>query len=93
MGRVIRRLFRRLGPRRSFRRKKGHFIGRKSRLRARIQQGSISGPGQRRRKKEKQNKIDKDRLYITVFEGAQDEQLTKDEESYNIWSKVNIWNI
>ncbi|MEE2700226.1 MAG: alanine--tRNA ligase [Bacteroidota bacterium] len=33
-------------------------------------------------------KLDKDRLYVTVFEGAKDEQLEKDEESTNIWSRL-----
>ncbi|OUV69984.1 MAG: alanine--tRNA ligase [Flavobacteriales bacterium TMED123] len=32
-------------------------------------------------------KLDKDRLYVTIFEGAKDEQLAEDEESDKIWSK------
>ncbi len=30
-------------------------------------------------------KIDKERLYVTVFEGSKDDGLTKDEEAYNFW--------
>ena len=33
-------------------------------------------------------KIDKDRLYVTVFEGNETENLPKDEEAYNEWKKV-----
>ena len=33
-------------------------------------------------------KLDKDRLYVTVFEGSESENLPKDEESYNEWKKV-----
>ncbi len=33
-------------------------------------------------------KIDKDRLYVTVFEGSQTENLPEDAESYNEWRKV-----
>lgn len=33
-------------------------------------------------------KIDKDRLYVTVFEGSEAENLPKDEEAYNEWKKV-----
>ena len=33
-------------------------------------------------------KLDKDRLYVTIFEGDQDEQLEKDEESHRIWSTL-----
>jgi len=33
--------------------------------------------------------IEKDRLYVTVFEGSKDDHLTKDEEAYNCW-KVHI---
>ena len=32
-------------------------------------------------------KLDKDRLYVTIFEGAKDEQLAQDEESHKIWAK------
>ena len=32
-------------------------------------------------------KLDKDRLYVTIFEGAKDEQLARDEESHKIWTK------
>lgn len=32
-------------------------------------------------------KIDKDRLYVTVFEGAQDEELERDNEAASIWAK------
>ena len=32
--------------------------------------------------------IDKDRLYVTVFEGAKEDQLEKDTEAYEIWSKL-----
>lgn len=32
-------------------------------------------------------KIDKDRLYVTVFEGDKNEDLAFDEEAYNEWSK------
>ena len=32
-------------------------------------------------------KLDKDRLYVTIFEGAKDEQLAQDEESHKIWTK------
>src|SRR3954470_20985108 len=33
-------------------------------------------------------KIDKDRIYVTVFEGSPGENLPKDEEAYNEWKKV-----
>ncbi|HET9055864.1 MAG TPA: alanine--tRNA ligase [Chitinophagaceae bacterium] len=33
-------------------------------------------------------KIDKDRLYVTIFEGDKKENLPKDEEAYNEWKKV-----
>lgn len=33
-------------------------------------------------------KLDKDRLYVTVFEGSETEGLPKDEEAYNEWKKV-----
>ena len=33
-------------------------------------------------------KMDKDRLYVTVFEGSEIENLPKDEEAYNEWRKV-----
>ena len=33
-------------------------------------------------------KIDKDRLYVTVFEGSETENLPKDEEAFNEWKKV-----
>ncbi len=33
-------------------------------------------------------RIDKDRLYVTVFEGSETEGLPKDEESYGEWKKV-----
>ncbi len=32
-------------------------------------------------------KLDKDRLYVTVFEGDEKENLPKDEESYNFWKQ------
>ena len=32
-------------------------------------------------------KIDKDRLYVTVFEGSDVDNLKKDQESYSIWSE------
>lgn len=32
-------------------------------------------------------KIDKDRLYVTVFEGNKAENLTRDDEAYNEWKK------
>ncbi|MEP6846449.1 MAG: alanine--tRNA ligase, partial [Panacibacter sp.] len=33
-------------------------------------------------------KLDKDRLYVTIFEGDAKEQLPKDEEAFNEWRKV-----
>ncbi|HSU51623.1 MAG TPA: alanine--tRNA ligase [Segetibacter sp.] len=33
-------------------------------------------------------KLDKDRLYVTVFEGSEAEHLPKDNEAYNEWKKV-----
>lgn len=33
-------------------------------------------------------KLDKDRLYVTIFEGDAKENLLKDEEAYNEWKKV-----
>ncbi len=33
-------------------------------------------------------KMSKDRLYVTVFEGSETENLPKDEEAYNEWKKV-----
>lgn len=33
-------------------------------------------------------KIDKDRLYVTVFEGSDADNLPKDDEAYNEWKKV-----
>src|SRR3954454_22475974 len=33
-------------------------------------------------------KIDKERLYVTVFEGSETDGLPKDEETYNEWKKV-----
>ena len=33
-------------------------------------------------------KLDKDRLYVTIFEGDAKEGLPKDEEAYNEWKKV-----
>ena len=33
-------------------------------------------------------KLDKDRLYVTVFEGSEKENLPKDEEAYGEWKKV-----
>ncbi|HNP20702.1 MAG TPA: alanine--tRNA ligase [Panacibacter sp.] len=33
-------------------------------------------------------KLDRDRLYVTIFEGDAKEQLPKDEEAYNEWKKV-----
>lgn len=32
-------------------------------------------------------KLDKDRLYVTIFEGAPDENVPRDEEAFNAWSK------
>ena len=32
-------------------------------------------------------KLDKDRLYVTIFEGALDENVPRDEEAFNAWSK------
>ncbi|MFA5783045.1 MAG: alanine--tRNA ligase-related protein, partial [Bacteroidales bacterium] len=33
-------------------------------------------------------KIDKDRLYVTVFGGDKDENLPKDDEAYNYWKNI-----
>jgi alanyl-tRNA synthetase len=33
-------------------------------------------------------KLDKDKLYVTIFEGDEKESLPKDEEAYNEWKKV-----
>ncbi len=33
-------------------------------------------------------KLDKDRLYVTIFEGDDKERLPKDDEAYNEWKKV-----
>ena len=33
-------------------------------------------------------KIDKNRLYVTIFEGDTNDNLQKDEEAYKIWSKL-----
>ncbi|MBB4119755.1 alanyl-tRNA synthetase [Mesonia hippocampi] len=33
-------------------------------------------------------KIDKNNLYVTVFEGDQTDKLSKDEEAYEIWKKI-----
>ena len=33
-------------------------------------------------------KIDSDKLYVTIFEGATDEKLEKDNESYDLWKKI-----
>ena len=33
-------------------------------------------------------KLDKDRLYVTIFEGDEKEGLPKDDEAYNEWKKV-----
>ncbi len=33
-------------------------------------------------------KLPKDRLYVTIFEGAPDEGLERDKEAYDIWSKL-----
>ena len=33
-------------------------------------------------------KIDKDRLYVSVFEGSKSDQLSMDQEAYDIWSKI-----
>ena len=33
-------------------------------------------------------KLDKERLYVTVFEGSETENLPKDEEAFNEWKKV-----
>jgi len=32
-------------------------------------------------------KLDKDRLYVSVFEGAEDDKLKKDNEAFNMWAK------
>ena len=32
-------------------------------------------------------KLDKDRLYVTVFEGAKEDKLEKDNEAFNLWVK------
>jgi alanyl-tRNA synthetase len=32
-------------------------------------------------------KLDKDRIYVTVFEGAQEDKLEKDNEAFTMWSK------
>ena len=34
-------------------------------------------------------KLDKDRLYVTIFEGDEKEGLPKDEEAYNEWKKCD----
>jgi alanyl-tRNA synthetase len=34
-------------------------------------------------------KLDKDRLYVTVFEGAQEDELEKDNEAFNMW-KIHL---
>jgi alanyl-tRNA synthetase len=31
--------------------------------------------------------LDKDRIYVTVFEGAEEDKLEKDSEAFNIWAK------
>ena len=33
-------------------------------------------------------KIDSDKLYVTIFEGATEEKLEKDNESYDLWKKI-----
>lgn len=33
-------------------------------------------------------KIDKSRLYVTVFEGSDDDQLERDHEAYNFWKEI-----
>ncbi len=33
-------------------------------------------------------KLDKDRIYVTIFEGDEKENIPKDEEAYNEWKKV-----
>jgi len=33
-------------------------------------------------------KIEPDKLYVTIFEGAADEKLEKDNESYDLWKKI-----
>ena len=33
-------------------------------------------------------KIDPDKLYVTIFEGATEEKLEKDNESYDLWKKI-----
>src|SRR5210317_461035 len=33
-------------------------------------------------------KIDPDKLYVTIFEGAPDEQIDKDEEAYQLWKEI-----
>ncbi|MBT3611559.1 MAG: alanine--tRNA ligase, partial [Flavobacteriales bacterium] len=32
-------------------------------------------------------KLDKDRLYVSIFEGAEEDKLEKDSEAFNIWAK------
>ena len=32
-------------------------------------------------------KLDKDRLYVSVFEGAEEDKLEKDNEAFNMWAK------
>ena len=32
-------------------------------------------------------KLDKERLYVTVFEGAKEDELEKDNEAFNLWAK------
>ena len=32
-------------------------------------------------------KLDKDRLYVSVFEGAEEDKLEKDNEAFNVWAK------
>lgn len=33
-------------------------------------------------------KIDPDKLYVTIFEGAPEEQIDRDEEAYQLWKKI-----
>ena len=33
-------------------------------------------------------KVDKDRLYVTIFEGSKSDDLDRDTEAYNLWSKL-----
>ncbi len=33
-------------------------------------------------------KINSEQLYVTIFEGAEEEKLGKDEEAYNLWKEI-----